>query len=185
MESLRFEINPTPDETRRACTAIAQACLPPSRGNAILFGMYVVVGLAAYFLTPATRPITFLIGLIAVVATALLLQADGRLRVRRLQLDDTHARETHFVELTPEGVRAWCSHVDARYQWKDFFKVIENDEFYLLLRPSGNGSAIPKRLLDDSTDAELRDHIRAWAPDRGAGLARELIATSHPPSNER
>jgi len=185
MDNLRFEIDPTPEETRRACSAIAQACLPPSRGNAILFGMYTAVGIAAYFLTPATRPVTFLIGLVAVAATALLLQAEGRSRLRRLQVEDAHARERHFVELSPEGVRAWCSHVDARYPWKDFFKVVENSEFYLFLRPSGNGSAIPKRLLDDVTETELRERIRAWSPDSGTGLARELANSSTQPSNER
>jgi hypothetical protein len=146
--------------------------------------MYVAVGVAAYYLTPATGWATFLIGLVAVAATALLLQAEGRSRVRRLQSDDPHARETHFIELNPNGFRAWCSHVDARYPWKDFAKVTENGEFYLFLR-AGNGSAIPKRILDESTEAELRHRIRAWAPDGGAGLARELVPSSRQPSNER
>ena len=181
MDSLRFEINPTPEETRRACAALVQACLPPSRGNAILFGMYVVVGVAAYYLTPTTRPLTFLIGLVGVAATALLLQAEGRSRVRRLQSDDAHAREAHFIELNPDGLRAWCSHVDARYPWKDFVKVIENREFYLFLR-GGSGSALPKRVLDESTEAALRDCIRAWSPDGGGGLAIELRPTSLQPS---
>jgi hypothetical protein len=147
--------------------------------------MYVAVGVAAYYLTPTSRPLTFLIGLVAVVATALLLQAEGRSRVRRLQLDDAHVREPHFIELTPESVRAWCSHVDSHYPWKDFFKVIENNEFYLLLRPSGNGSAIPKRILDDPTDALLRQRIRDWSPDGGAGLAREMLESPKQPSNVR
>lgn len=178
MESLRFEIHPTPEETQRACTAIVRACLPPSRGNAILVGMYVAVGVAAYILAPSTWHITFLIGLAAVAATALLLQTEGKSRIRRLRMGDTHARETHFIELTPEGVRAWCSHIDARYAWKDFFKVAENNEFYLFLQSSGNGSAIPKRLLDDTLDVQLRERIREWSPDAGAGLAREFVAPS-------
>jgi hypothetical protein len=185
MESLRFQIDPSPEETQRACTAIVQACLPRSRGGAILFAMYLAVGFAAYFFTPSTRPATFLIGLLAVMATALLLQAEGKARVRRLRTDDLHARETHFVELSPEGLRAWCSHIDARYPWTDFFKITENSEFYLFLRPSGNGSAIPKRLLDDAAEAQLRERIRAWSPDAGAGLARELLNSSPKPSNGR
>jgi hypothetical protein len=60
IKDLRFEIDPRPDESQRACTAIAQAVLPPSRGNALMIGLYAAVGLAAYLLTPSTRPITFL-----------------------------------------------------------------------------------------------------------------------------
>jgi hypothetical protein len=170
---MRFQIDPSPEETRRACAAIVQASLPPSRGNLIVIGLYIAVGLAAYFLTPATRGATFIIGIVAVAATTLALQAEGRSRVRRLQANDPHARERHFLELGPEGVRAWCDHVDARYPWRDFVKVTENREFFLFVRPSGAGSAVPKRLLDQGQAAQLRSHIREWAPDHGAALFNE------------
>jgi hypothetical protein len=185
-ETLRYEIDPKPDESMRACTAIAQAAMPPARGGLLILGLCVGVGVLAYFLTPSSRPETFLIGLVAIVATTYGLQAEGRRRLRRLRVDDQHARETHYVELSPDGLHTWCSHIDARYLWLDFTKVTEDREFYLFVRPSGVGSAIPKRLLDDAADQTLRLHIRQWSPDRGSGLARELnSSTSREPSNDR
>lgn len=172
--TLRFQIDPTPDEARRACVAILRAILPPDRSSLILIAVYAAVVVAAYYLTPTTTPLTILIGVLAAAATAYSLQAYGRARLRRLQTDDPHAREPHFVELSPDGLRAWCDHVDARYPWRDFVKIAEDQDFYLFVRPSGTGAAIPKRLLDDALDSELRRRIREWAPDHGAGLAREL-----------
>jgi hypothetical protein len=168
---MRIEIDPTPDETRRACAAIVRASLPPSRANLIVIASDVAVGVASYFLTPATWATTFAIGVFAIAGTTLALQVEARSRVRRLRANDPHASERHFLELNPEGVRAWCERVDARYPWRDFAKVIENKEFYLFVRPSGAGSAVPKRLLDQGRDAELRGHIREWSQDHGAALA--------------
>ena len=150
-----------------------QAALPPSRGNAIVLGLYVLSVIAAWVITPATRLATAVIAIGAVAFTTIALQAEGRRRVRQLQIDDPHARETHFVELDAAGVRTWCAHVDAKYPWADFTKVAETKEFYLLVRPSGNGVAIPKRLLNEATARELRDRLREWAPDRGIALGRE------------
>jgi hypothetical protein len=55
------------------------------------------------------------------------------------------------------------------------FQNTENGEFYLFARPSGSGSAIPKRLLDPVTEAALRERINEWAPDHGSGLARDIV----------
>jgi hypothetical protein len=162
-----------PDENQRACMAIAEASLPRSRGSLIILGLYAAVVAAASFLTPTTAPATMIIGVVAILATALALHAEARRRVRRLQANDPHARETHFVELSPDGVHSWCAHVDTRYPWRDFKKVTENKEFYLFVLSSGNGSAIPKRILDDTVDAQLRSRIREWSPDGGSSLARE------------
>jgi hypothetical protein len=173
-QPLRFQIDPEPGESARACTAIARAVLPPTRGNVIVLGLYVAVGIAAFALTPATALVTLVIGLGAVLATVFALQFEVRSRLRRIQASDPHARESHFVELTPEGLRAWCAHVDARYPWRDFSKVTENGEFYLFARPNGSGSAIPKRLLEPVTEAALRERILEWSPDHGSGLARQV-----------
>lgn len=163
-ERLRFQIDPQPGESIRACTAIAQAALPRARGNVIVLGLYVAVGIVSFVFTPTTTLATLAIGLGAVLGTVFALQFEGRSRLRRLQAADPHARDTHFLELTADGVHAWCAHVDARYPWPDFTKVTENAEFYLFVRPNGSGSAIPKRLLDPTTDAALRERIRDWAP---------------------
>ena len=101
---MRFQIDPTPDEAQRGCAAIARAVLPPSRGNAVLLGLY-----AAVVLTPTTRPQTIVIGVGAVLATAFALQAEGRSRLRRLRAADPHAQETHFVELGPGAVNSSAS----------------------------------------------------------------------------
>ena len=166
-----FQVDPTPDETRRACAAIAQASLPPSRAAPMLIGLFVVIALAAYVLTPTTWYPTLLIGLATALGTVFLLQADGRSRVRRMQASDPHALETSFIELSPEGVRAWCAHIDVRHPWQDYSRVVVTNEFYLFIRGSGPGSvAIPRRLLDAERDGELRARVREWAPALGPDL---------------
>lgn len=173
-QTLRFQIDPQPGESARACSAIARSMIRGGRADLLLLGLYGAVGLASYFLTPATRLATFLIGVFAVLGTYSGMRAVGRANLRRLQAADPHALESHFAELSAEGVRTWCSHVDVRYAWKDFARVTENSEFYMLARPNGTGSAIPKRLLDDEADARLRACLREWSPDRGGNLAKEL-----------
>ena len=175
---MRLEIDPVAGESARACAAIARAALPPSRAGLIMIALYGAVVAAAAILAPATLAETALVGVGAVLATATILRAEGRSRLRRAQDADPHALETHYVELGPDGVRAWCAHVDARYPWREFTKVDEDNEFYLIVRPSGSGVAVPKRLLDAASEAELRERLHAWAPDGGAGLAREMSGTA-------
>src|SRR5206468_3033024 len=103
--------------------AIARTVIPTARGNLLLFGLYGGVGLASYFLTPNTRLTTFIIGMAGVMGTLYGLQAVGRSNVRRLQMTDPHSLETHFVEISANGVHTWCSHIDGRYPWSDFTKV--------------------------------------------------------------
>jgi hypothetical protein len=170
---LKFQIDPAPGETQRGCSAVVQASLPPNQASLILIALYVAVFVAAFFLTPTTRITTAVIGVAAIVASTGALQSYGRSRLRRLRESDPHSLETHFVELTPAGLHTWCAHVDARYSWQEFTKVTENREFYLFVRGSGSGAAIPKRLLNEVLDTELRDHIRDWSVDHGASLARE------------
>jgi hypothetical protein len=160
--SLRFQIDPTPEESQRACAAVARACLPPSRRDLFLLAVYAAVGIAAVYVTPATTAETFFIGLLAITATVAVIELEMRLRFRHLRKADPHAREPHFVEVSREGVRSWCAHIDARYPWRDFSKITDNSEFYLFVRPSG-GSMIPKRLLDEAKDSELRARVREWA----------------------
>jgi hypothetical protein len=175
-QTLRFQIEPQPGETARACTAIAQGVIPTTRGNLLLFGLFALNGLAAYFLTPSTRLTTLVIGMAGILGTVYGLQAVGRSNLQRLQLADSHSAETHFVEVSPTGVHTWCSHIDARYPWADFAKATENNEFYMLVRPNGTGAAIPKRILDDAADSQLRARLRDWSPDQGANLAKVIAS---------
>ena len=75
-------------------------------------------------------------------------------------------------------MRTWCAHIDARYSWADVSRVAEDNEFYLFIRPGGAGVALPKRVLDDTVDADLRELVRSWSPDGGTNLARELHGAS-------
>ena len=170
---MRFQIDPTPGETQRACSALATVSLRRSRANLWIIALYAAIILAASFLTRATLGMSVAIAVGSVVATVVILQVEGRSRLSQLTANDPHALETHFIELSPEGIRCWCAHVDARYSWPDFFKVTENQEFVLFARRSGTGAAIPKRLLHGPQDLELRNHIREWAPDHGASLGRD------------
>jgi hypothetical protein len=113
-QPLHFQIDPRHGESARACSAIARSVLPTSRTNLLLFALYILVGLASYFLTPSTRLTTFVIGMVGVLGTLYGLQAVGRATVRQLQSADSHSGETHYLEVSAEGVRAWCAHVDAR-----------------------------------------------------------------------
>lgn len=167
---LRFEIDPVPGEAARACSAIVRESLPRSRRTAIVIALYVAVIAAAWLLTPATRALTTVIGVGAVLATVWALQVEGRSRVRRLQASDPHATETHFIELSADGVHTWCAHVDSNYPWQDFTKVVPTTEFYLFVRGGGNGSAVPMRLLGEEREDELRERIRQWSPEHGASL---------------
>lgn len=167
--SLRFQIDPSPEESQRACVAVARVCLPPSRRDLVLLVVYATVGVAAVYVTPTTTAATFFIGLLAITATAAGIELETRLRFRHLRKADPHAREPHFVEVSAEGVRSWCAHIDARYPWRDFSRITDDGEFYLFVRPSGSGSAIPKRLLDETTEAELRTRVREWAPPAKLG----------------
>ena len=169
---LRFEIEPRPSETARACIAIARAAVGTDWRSFLMYiALYIALAVVAYIVTPATWLATYLIGLGAVFATSLALHGDGRWRLKRLQAADPHATETYFVELSAEGVRTGCAHVDARYRWEDYAKVLENDEFLLFVRPNGTGAVLPKRVLDDATEAVLRARIGEWAPEHSAGLA--------------
>ena len=165
-EILQFRIDPQPGETWRACVAIAQAALPPSRRSAIMIGLYAIIIVLAFVVAPSTRLQTIIIGVGAVVATEALLRRESIGRVRRAQTQDPHALETHYVELSATGVHAWCEHVDARYPWAEYRTVAQTPEFFLLLRAGGNGTAIPKRLLDGERSRELEARLAEWMPNQ-------------------
>ena len=161
---LRLQIDPLDGEMQRACAAITRASLPPTWLHALGVVLYIAIAAAAYVFTPDTATRTIPIGLGAVVLTVLMLQWDTRRRFRHIQQRDPHARETHYVELSPDGLRTWCDHIDARYPWAEFTRLLVTKEFYLFVRPSGLGSAVPRRLLDHARDVSLRSRVIEWAP---------------------
>ena len=177
---MRFRVQPTPDETQRACAAIASASLPPSRAGLITLAAFALIGVAAFLLARATWHITVLLTLAGILALLSALQAETRWRISRARAGDPHASEPYDIEVGPEGIRTWCAHVDARYTWDGITRVVETPEFYLFLRGPGGGPSIPKRLLDAASNEELRKGIREWSPDRGVSLTGEVTPTSAP-----
>ncbi len=174
-QPMRFEITPAPGESARSCVALVSGVVPKWRGTLFVLSLCGGVGLLAWLLPPSHLT-TFLVGFAAVYASVYGIQAVGRANIRDIQDRDPHSGETHVVELGPQDVFIGCSHVNARYPWREFKKVSENNEFYLFFRGNGGGAAIPKRILDAAAEQELRLRICEWAPDRGAGLAREVGA---------
>jgi hypothetical protein len=167
---VRVRIDPNPEETQRACHAIVASSLPRTRGSVTFLLLYAGVIGAAFVFARKTFAETAAIGIGAAFASMLAFQATARRMTRRLFAADPHSREPHHVELSEDGLRVWCDHVDSKYIWNGTVRVIENAEFYLFVRHSGNGVAIPKRVLDAEREQELRASIRAWSPDRGTSL---------------
>lgn len=161
---MRFEIDSNPAEAQRACAAIARAVFPPTRFAISLVVLYACVWAASFYFTPATRTATAFIAIAAVMAAVFLLQFDLQSRGRSAQARDPHAHETHYVELTADGVHTWCAHVDARFPWTDFSRVMDTSEFLLFARPSGVGVAVPKRLTNADELEILLSEVQTWAP---------------------
>ena len=157
----RFEVRPLPGESLRGCQALMRESLPPDRSNVISFGVCFAVAIAAYLLTPSTAAVTTLIAAGGILALIVGSQAHAKARLARLRAADKHSLETHFIELDDSGARTRCSHVDARFPWCDFTRVIEHPEFFLLIRPGGTGIAIPKRVVGTGA-TELRERLSAW-----------------------
>ena len=173
---MRFRVQPTQEETQRACAAAASVRFPPSRLGLVAYSVLAVVGFAAYFLVGSfwAVAVTVLLTSAGIFAVTLAMQAEAHWLIRRAQESDPHADEPYDIELGPEGIRTWCAHVDARYTWDGITNIVETPEFYLFIRGSSGGPFIPKRLLDAANDAELRERIREWAPELERCFPRQL-----------
>jgi hypothetical protein len=154
--------------------------LPPDRTGVISLAVVFAAAVAAQLLTPSTAAVTTLIGAGALIAYQVAFQAHANRRVAQLRAADEHSLETHFVELDDTGTRAWCSHVEARYPWRDFKRATENAEFFLLTRGGGGGVAIPKRVVGDGA-AELRERLAVWLRQPAAAAGHELDDEPHRP----
>jgi hypothetical protein len=172
---MRFKIQPTPDETQRACAAIASTSFPPSRLGMVSNVIFAVVGLSGYLLIGSiwAIAITILLTSAGVLAVTLAMQAEARWSSRRAQESDPHADEPYEIEVGPNGIRVWCAHVDSHYTWDGITRVSETPEFYLFLSGPSGGPFIPKRLLDAKSNEELRKGIREWSPELRQSLNGE------------
>lgn len=178
-----IRIDPKPDESLRACQAMATAVaadLPRSRAGWIIIAAYVLVSGAAYLVGVRDWPLVGALAFGGLFGALMALQWEARWRARRLVTLDPHNLEPHHVEVTDAGVRAWCEHVDMRLTWDGITRVAETSDFYVFVRGSGGGPTVPKRVLSDAEDAAIRDLICRWAPDGGAFLAR--ASTAGPPA---
>lgn len=169
---MRFEIDPLPNESRRGSAAIVKATLPPSRADVLLLAFIGAIWAGAHVLAPEVEGVVVLTALIAVIGSVTIVLVYAKRRIRALKSSDPHADEHYFIELGPDGLHSGCQHVDARYPWKDFQKITENGEFYLLCRGNGSGAAVPKRLLSAQADSALRSALQEWGGAR-CQLARE------------
>jgi hypothetical protein len=171
---VRFEITPTPEETLRGCQALVRTALPPDRSPLIIIGITVVVGIIGSQLPPITAVWATMMSIDSVLLLIYLSQWYASRRLRALMAQDTHGRETHVIELSADGVESSCSHMRARYPWSDYARASENGEFILLCRAGGAGNAIPKRLLTEASEAELRERLGRWLTPEQVQFARRV-----------
>jgi hypothetical protein len=151
--------------------AVLKTLLTRDYSDVYLTALYLVVGAVAYVATPSTWKVSVPLVPIGTLAGVFILRAEARRRTRKAGGIDPHALETYQIEITEAGFRTWCAHIDCRFTWDSFTQIRETTEFYLFLRAPGS-FAVPKRLLDDATEAELRGLIETWSQDHGRGLAR-------------
>jgi hypothetical protein len=171
---VRFEITPTPEETLRGCQALVRAALSPDRSPLIIMGITVIVVVIGLQLPPVTAFWATMMSVGSLLLLIYLSQWYAKRRLRMLMAQDTHGRETHVIELSDQGVESSCSHMRAQYPWSDYSKAGENGEFIILCRPGGAGNAIPKRILTEASEAELRESLGRWLKPEQLHLARRV-----------
>jgi hypothetical protein len=161
---MEFTIRQTAEERRRAMQAITRAILPPSRATWALIAIYLLAGLACELTLGDRAAVGIIISVGAVMLAMMVVRHDARRRTRALVEDDPHAEEPYQVEITEAGLRQWCAHVDTLTRWNGITQVERTPEFYLFRRP-GTACSIPRSALDESSERELEDAIRRWAPE--------------------
>lgn len=167
---MHLHIQPTADETQRACEAISAASLPPSRAGVISAVVFAILTATAFLLAPSTWFVAVVLAFVGLIVLFLALYAEGRWRLRKAGADDPHANEPYEIEVGPAGIRVWCAHVDGRFTWDGITSVTETPEFYLFLRGPQGGPHVPKRVLDAPGEEEIRRIIQEHSPDRGTSL---------------
>lgn len=173
-QQMLVSIVPTADENIRIRAAVTRKVLVRNYSDAYLIALYLAIAAIAFVLTRATWLISVPLVVMGVSGGVWLLQREARRRTRATIARDPHALEPYRVAVDESGIRTVCDHIECRMAWSYFTSVRETTELYLFLRAIG-GYAIPKRVLDDATDTELRDLVRRWSPDQGSGLARVVL----------
>jgi hypothetical protein len=169
---MRIQVEPEPNESERICSAILASSLPPSRAGWVIFPIALLIGVASGFFSEGAWLLTIALTTLGVVAVVYALQTETRWRSRRGLVRDPHVNEPYQIEIDAAGIRVWCDHIDTRYTWNGITKAVETADYYLLLRGPNGGPAIPKRLLDEETEKELRRRIGEWSPEGGLSLAQ-------------
>jgi hypothetical protein len=169
--SLQIRVDAEPDEAYRGCEALVAAMYPRSHAVWIVMVIYALAGLSAVMFAGEAAAVTITIAIGALLAVSWAIQLEARWRRRRALAADPHRDEAHFIELSDEGIRTYCDHVDSRITWSAITAVKETSAFYLFVRGASGGVAVPKRALTPAMDQTLRAGVRQWSPDRGSALA--------------
>ncbi len=161
---MTFTINPTSAETARGCQALAFKSLPSNKSGLVLGAIYVLTFLVATFLIPQASLSAFLLAVGTTTVALLGIQTEARRRIARGRAADPHALEPYQVELSSEGLRTWCAHIETRYTWGAIRLMADSPEFLLFVHGVGGGLFLPKRLLSEADLAGIRQDVAKWAP---------------------
>jgi len=114
--------------------------------------------------------------LLLTVAAYLVLGPIGqRWRVRHARRLNPILAAEHRLEFSPEGLHSGAGPATGFMAWPGIRHVREDAEFYFCYYTERCAYYLPKRLIQtDAQDEALRALIRQQAPDKGAGLAREV-----------
>lgn len=159
-----YSIDPTPDEIARGCQALVQDSLPRSHATFVLFATYIAAFAAATVFIPSAATPAFVLAVATATVAILGIQAETRARLRRARSTDPHLLETYQVELSAEGIRTWCGHIETRYTWDSINALKETPDFVLFVRGVGGGVYLPKRLFGPDDITTLRSNVATWAP---------------------
>jgi len=94
---MRLQIQPTADETQRACEAISAASLPPSRAGLITVVVFAILSASAFLLASSTWLVAILLAFGGLIILSIALLAESRWRLRLAQSDDPHANEAYEI----------------------------------------------------------------------------------------
>ncbi len=172
-----FSYTSNPEEGVEAITAAARTVTPPWAGLPA-YGMTIIA--IALFARLITHNWTQIVGFtfFALCLVTLFAQLEQRLRWERAIEVDPHSNEEHSVEISDRGLAFWCEHARSDLAWGGVRRVQETPKHFLFVCGPFGACGVPKRLMSEAQEAELRSLIRQHSPDRGANLAREVTTAA-------